>query len=640
MEPITRKEKFLAKAGGQDVGELEPITREEYFISQIGGGGGGGGESTIAWKPSVADDGTISWTRTSSTTKPADQNIKGPKGDTGPQGPEGPAGAQGPGGEQGPKGDTGDKGDKGDKGDDGEQGAPGEKGEAGVSPAVTVTSITGGHRVTITDEEHPQGQFFDVMDGEGGDSGKVFVATYGSTTAQDILAYMNATKEPFAPIIIKRGNDYYTSILSVKQADNKVLLRCVGSSSGSYYVFNYTVTDGSWVSSSQGLQNILQSGVNIKSLNGESLLGSGDIEIGDGMFVATYGETTYNDVLGAINANKIIVLKRFTGGETYSLSVCSTGRFAPEGINGQIWLCALTNDSLPPDVNSFGIRLFVLKNDDTWSAQNLIPQKRLISGIDIKTINNQSLLGSGDISIGGMLVLDTSAPCSYNELQEAINTPNAILIKHDGNIYPFVEKWETDEGNKRYVNIASLQRQGADKGAIYFFLETTIGDLDSPMVYSSNFVQPTGKPYTDSITGDLSNLATTEKTNLVGAVNEVNGKVGFHVAVGKERWVGTYTDENDVTYQVYSKQIYIPALPATAGITTYEHGIENIKQILDIYGSTTDGFVLNAPRQTVTDNITIYQASKSASNKTFSIEVGKDRSSKKAYVTVIYAKNN
>lgn len=133
------------------------------------------------------------------------------------------------------------------------------------------------------------------------------------------------------------------------------------------------------------------------------------------------------------------------------------------------------------------------------------------------------------------------------------------------------------------------------------------------------------------------NLKTVNGQSLLGSGNV---EAGFHVAVGQERWVGTYTDENNVTYQVYSKQVYIPALPDTAGVTTYEHGIENIKQILDIYGSTTDGFVLNAPRQTVTDNITIYQASRSASNKTFSIEVGKDRSNKKAYVTVIYAKNN
>lgn len=60
-------------------------------------------------------------------------------------------------GERGLKGDTGDKGDKGDTG---------SKGDDGVSPTVTVTDITGGHRVTITDANHPQGQPFDVMDGE------------------------------------------------------------------------------------------------------------------------------------------------------------------------------------------------------------------------------------------------------------------------------------------------------------------------------------------------------------------------------------------------------------------------------------------------------------------------------------------
>lgn len=45
------------------------------------------------------------------------------------------------------------------------RGAPGQKGDDGYSPAVTITTITGGHRVTITDADHPQGQTFDVMDG-------------------------------------------------------------------------------------------------------------------------------------------------------------------------------------------------------------------------------------------------------------------------------------------------------------------------------------------------------------------------------------------------------------------------------------------------------------------------------------------
>lgn len=45
------------------------------------------------------------------------------------------------------------------------------EGQNGYSPEVTITEIEGGHRVTITDEDHPQGQTFDVMDGQGGSTG-------------------------------------------------------------------------------------------------------------------------------------------------------------------------------------------------------------------------------------------------------------------------------------------------------------------------------------------------------------------------------------------------------------------------------------------------------------------------------------
>ena len=144
---------------------------------------------------------------------------------------------------------------------------------------------------------------------------------------------------------------------------------------------------------------------------------------------------------------------------------------------------------------------------------------------------------------------------------------------------------------------------------------------------------------TDNKIGNPGNLQTNDKTNLVAAVNEVNGKAGVHFEVDAEKWYGTYKDENGVTYQVYTKTVYIPALPATAGITTYQHGITGIKQILSAYGFTTDGFVLNAPRQTAADNIAIYQVQKSATGG-IAIEVGKDRSNKSAYVTLIYAKNN
>lgn len=42
----------------------------------------------------------------------------------------------------------------------------GDTGADGVSPEVSIATITGGHSVTITDADHPSGQTFDVMDGE------------------------------------------------------------------------------------------------------------------------------------------------------------------------------------------------------------------------------------------------------------------------------------------------------------------------------------------------------------------------------------------------------------------------------------------------------------------------------------------
>ena len=43
----------------------------------------------------------------------------------------------------------------------------GDTGPSGYSPKVTITTITGGHSVKITDEDHPTGQTFNVMDGAG-----------------------------------------------------------------------------------------------------------------------------------------------------------------------------------------------------------------------------------------------------------------------------------------------------------------------------------------------------------------------------------------------------------------------------------------------------------------------------------------
>lgn len=59
-KPITRKELFLAKAGGQDVKTPEPITREERFLAAIAQGGGSGGGSGLPDASGQADNTALS----------------------------------------------------------------------------------------------------------------------------------------------------------------------------------------------------------------------------------------------------------------------------------------------------------------------------------------------------------------------------------------------------------------------------------------------------------------------------------------------------------------------------------------------------------------------------------------------------
>jgi hypothetical protein len=172
------------------------------------------GENGATFTPSVSDEGVISWTNDKGLDNPDPVNIKGQQGKDGSDGKDGTSvtvknvsessadggsnvvtfsdgttltvkngskGSQGDKGDKGEKGDTGAQGAKGDKGDTGAQGIQGAKGADGkdgsdgrdgkdaISPTVTITSIEGGNRITITDANGSKSA--DIMDGEDGKSG-------------------------------------------------------------------------------------------------------------------------------------------------------------------------------------------------------------------------------------------------------------------------------------------------------------------------------------------------------------------------------------------------------------------------------------------------------------------------------------
>lgn len=131
------------------------------------------------------------------------------------------------------------------------------------------------------DRAATEGQLAELARGMAVDA-KVYIATYNVTTAREIIAYLDSAAEPFAPLVVKRGNDYYTAILATRSGDDSVIVRVLGSGSGDYIVFNYTVRGSVWSNSSHTFQRKLESGTNIKTINGASLLGNGDIEVSGG----------------------------------------------------------------------------------------------------------------------------------------------------------------------------------------------------------------------------------------------------------------------------------------------------------------------------------------------------------------------
>lgn len=112
----------------------------------------------------------------------------------------------------------GETGANGRDGQDGAPGTPGADGEDGVSPTVQTAAITGGHRVTITDKAHPQGQSFDVMNG-------------GSGTAP---AYLDRTA---GVVRLVKGDAVYTSEMMQSDLDDGVppLITAYGESGEEFF---------------------------------------------------------------------------------------------------------------------------------------------------------------------------------------------------------------------------------------------------------------------------------------------------------------------------------------------------------------------------------------------------------------------
>ena len=139
-------------------------------------------------------------------------------------------------------------------------------------------------------------------------------------------------------------------------------------------------------------QDVLESGVSIKTINNESLLGGGDITIESGnkrviVKITSRGDNytadkTFAEIFDAVASGDTVVARY--GGSYFNLTEL-TDLAAHFSVFGD------ASDTL---------EVFVIDSSGVY-AEAKTYQRELTSGENIKTINGQSILGSGDMEIGG-----------------------------------------------------------------------------------------------------------------------------------------------------------------------------------------------------------------------------------------------
>lgn len=159
-------------------------------------------------------------------------------------------------------------------------------------------------------------------------------------------------------------------------------------------------------------QDALVSGTNIKTINGQTVLGSGNIEVGGG------GTSDYTQLTNKPQINSV----ELTGNKSLSdIGAQPAGDYA---LKSEI-----------PDVSGLAT-----KEEVTTGLNG--KQDTLVSGTNIKTINSQSLVGSGNIDTQDIPTLYVSRYKNVSDTVGFDKVTNAILTNK-----PFLIYFDLEEGN-------------------------------------------------------------------------------------------------------------------------------------------------------------------------------------------------
>lgn len=342
-------------------------------------------------------------------------------------------------------------------------------------------------------------------------------------------------------------------------------------------------------------QDTLVSGTNIKTINGQSVLGAGNIAIQGGTSnwdditgkpefaeVATSG--SYNDltnkpeipsdyienITDSDTEFSIDTAFNYKSGKKYSLTFSKTGGFGVV-IGGVGDTQRKINLSIDTDIIATKEDLADYQPVGDYATKTELASKQdtLVSGTNIKTINGQTLLGEGNIEIqgGGTITVDSElSTTSENPVQNKVIT-NAINGKQDAGDYALkseipdtselatkeelAAKLDTATYNSEKANFA-LKSELPDTSTLATKSEVTSGLATKLDVATYNVDKPTFALKTEI--PDISGLAT--KTELSGKLDTAtynSEKASFET---KENAAATYQVKGDyaTTAQLNSKQ--------------------------------------------------------------------------------------
>lgn len=221
--------------------------------------------------------------------------------------------------------------------------------------------------------------------------GGVLVCTFNGSTMDKTPQEIYEAYQDGKFVVCVAGNIVYSIEEVFFQSSAYIIKFASVINSNGIPEIGYIMYNGSnWSTGLSVMQKQLVSGTTIKTINNESLLGSGDISVGDNVLVCTYNLTnntvdkTFQEIAAARNAGKVVICK-LNNLVYYLVSLSETSNL----------ICfAQISESIS------SLRRIKFDNN-AWTSTIINIQQELVSGTNIKTINGQSILGSGNISIQG-----------------------------------------------------------------------------------------------------------------------------------------------------------------------------------------------------------------------------------------------